>query len=193
MAVSTILGTLISPVKVAITDTETSSTILSGLKVIKAMVNSPSEVTTKPMQISGTTDDGSGHQGEADIADDLSQTKVLSPATIEIEGIIEDADTILELIKYHDDVSTMFNVLVKSIYIKGMSIVGAEMLYSGEHVNVTMARISFEQVAPIPFPKETKMSQDADQSSYGFGVQQPTSLSSSVTSLYEEITAKLGF
>lgn len=190
MSVSTLLGTLMSPVRVAIVDTETNKKILSKMKVISVVIDSPAEITAKPIQASRVSSGVGDRQGESDIASDLSQAKVISPATAEVEGAIDDSDTILDLIKYHDTSESMFDLYVKSAYVRGMVITGVEIRYDSEHINVAMVRISFEQAIPVPYIQSAEMEQDADSPSYGFGVQQLTTISDTVSNLYDTIVNK---
>lgn len=189
----TILGTLMSPVGVTISDSETSSRVMADLKVIRATVDAPTEVTSKPIQSSGTSSDAGNPVSGGGVASDLAPAKVVRPYVVELEGILETSDAISEVIKYHDDPSVVLTMMIKSIFLKGMAINAVNLRYSGEHLNVAVARISFEQVIPMPYESSTKVEQDGDSDTYGFGVQQPTGIASTVSDYFSGMAEKLGF
>lgn len=190
MALETILGTAMTPVGVVITNSEDKSRVLSAIRVIRASVETPTETTNKPIQSSGVSSDPNSG---GSVASDLAPTKVIRPSLAELECIIDSSDTISELIKWHNDPSAMFTMAIKSIYLKGMVINRVNLRYSGDHLNVSMARVSFEQAIPMPYEAQNKTEQDGDASTYGFGVQQPAGIISSVSEFFSNMAKKMGF
>ncbi|WVW37732.1 tail fiber protein [Aeromonas phage Gekk3-15] len=184
-----ILSTFLSKTGCKIYNSDTGSRVFQKLQVVRVQISSPAEVTSSPIQVTEMRAEAV-QGGEAQVARDLFQAKVVEPSGIIIEAVALESDQVFEIISAFNDPTITFNVESRGISAKSMSMITAQLSSSEQIISGVKIMLMLEQAIP---PESTSIGlaeNGADEASYGIGISQPqpvTGLKSAFSDILDKV------
>ena len=125
------------------------------------------------------------------ILTNMQAVKILMPASLSLNALITDVSTAESIIQGWKDKESTFTITSRSIISQGMALVKVEFNQSKNNLSAVVATLSFEQTAESNL-SNFNPKQAADRDTLGITTKAPESLTSRVTTFYNNVTSKLG-
>lgn len=126
------------------------------------------------------------------LKDDLASVKIISPSKVRITGFSNDISTVESIIDYILTQDLTLSITTKSVKIPSLTITSVEIEQSPEMLSASKITIELEQAAP-PLPNSGYNPKDAANASvYGIRIQTLSSVTKTVSGLYNTVLTKIG-
>lgn len=166
---------------------DTGTQILSNIKVVSVEICDESTNADVPIQSVQNADKKT--LGSIAVLD-LNSSKVISPSILRLTAIAPDQSTVDQLLLAFLQDTILFNITSRSISMKSACISELEITQDANMINASRIEATFEQCIPDS-TNGYSPSMSGDASVYGINVQVPSSITSTVSDLYNKVSSVL--